>query len=83
MSGCDFRHTELPFQNIGHCSHGSSLALASQVEKYGLRTVRGRTGGVRVEHVTRPNSTAAAAATDFMVDRIDEAPLVYILSRSA
>ena len=75
MDERDFNHTELPFQNMGHCCHGSSLALASQVEKYGLRTVRGRTGGVRVEHVTRSNSTAAAAATTFMVHRFDDALL--------
>lgn len=66
----------MPFQNIGHCFHGSSLALASQVEKYGLRTVRGSTGGVRVEHVIRPNSVATAAATIFMMHQIDGPSLV-------
>ena len=34
---------------MGHLLHGSSLAFCSQVDRYGLRTMRGRIGGCRVE----------------------------------
>lgn len=46
-------HTLCPVQNIGHFDHGSSLASASHVERYGLRTIRGNTGGVSVDAAPR------------------------------
>jgi hypothetical protein len=55
------RYTSCPVQNIGHFSHGTSLALPSQVLKYGLRTMSGNTGGVRVE--AWPTAVASADAT--------------------
>lgn len=51
------RLTESPVQKMGHCSHGASRER-TQVLRYGLRTINGRTGGVRVEAL----ATAAAAA---------------------
>lgn len=55
-------HTSSPVQNMGHLLHGSSLASFNQVLMYGVRTVRGNTGGVSDEAATRPVSSAAAAA---------------------
>lgn len=51
---------------MGHLLHGTSLALASQVERYGLRTMRGNTGGVNVEAPTSDNNNddATIAARD-------------------
>lgn len=42
-------HTSWPVQNIGHLSHGFSLALVSQRLRYGLRTISGSTGGVSLD----------------------------------
>lgn len=36
---------------MGHLLQGTSLALASQVERYGLRTMSGSTGGVKTDAV--------------------------------
>lgn len=48
---------------MGHFFHGSSLASASHVERYGLRTISGNTGGFSVDAATKltrlPSSTAA------------------------
>lgn len=49
--------TLLPVQNMGQCSQGTSRALPNQVLRYGLRTISGRTGGVKVE---APTVTATA-----------------------
>jgi hypothetical protein len=38
-----------PVQKMGHFSQGTSRALPSQVLKYGFRTIKGMTGGVRDE----------------------------------
>lgn len=42
-----------PVQNVGQDSHGLPRASGSQVLRYGLRTTRGRTGGVRTEACVR------------------------------
>ncbi len=47
---------------MGHLLHGSSLALASHVERYGFRTISGNTGGVNVEASAEASRLAAAAA---------------------
>lgn len=58
-----------------HSLHGSSLALASQVERYGLRTMSGSTGGVSVEATlkltlaSRVAATAVKAAAERIVDK--------------
>jgi len=46
-----------PVQKMGHFSHGSSRAPVSQVLRYGLRTSKGRTGGVSVEALATAAST--------------------------
>jgi hypothetical protein len=59
-----------PVQNIGHFSHGKSRALPSHVDRYGLRTMRGSTGGVRRDAEERRGSTAATttqAETSFIL----------------
>ena len=56
--------TSSPVQNMGHLSHGDSLALPNQVLRYGVRTVRGNTGGLSFEAPTgSPNSAEPAATT--------------------
>jgi hypothetical protein len=40
------RLTISPVQNIGHVLHGGSRASCSQALRYGVRTMRGRIGGV-------------------------------------
>jgi hypothetical protein len=47
---------------MGHLFHGTSRALASQVLKYGVRTINGSTGGVRVEQLERAGSSKQNAA---------------------
>jgi hypothetical protein len=47
---------------MGHLFHGTSRALASQVLKYGVRTINGSTGGVRVEQLELAHSSTTAAA---------------------
>jgi hypothetical protein len=51
-----------PVQNMGHLLHGTSRALASQVLKYGVRTINGSTGGVRVEQLESAGRSKVAAA---------------------
>lgn len=47
---------------MGHLDHGSSLASASHVDRYGFRTISGSTGGVRVEaELAELNRLAARA----------------------
>ncbi len=48
---------------MGHLLHGTSRALASQVLKYGFRTINGNTGGVRVEQVESTGRSRQAVAT--------------------
>jgi hypothetical protein len=48
---------------MGHLVHGLSLALPSQVERYGFLTTNGRTGGVKVEAATDETSDVTATAT--------------------
>ena len=55
-------HTSSPVQNIGHLSHGVSLALPNHVLKYGFRTARGSTGGVSTEAIAGRSSAEPAAA---------------------
>jgi hypothetical protein len=57
-------HTSCPVQKIGQRFHGTSLAFPSQVLKYGFLTIKGMTGGVKVEAPT--GVTAAAAARQFV-----------------
>jgi hypothetical protein len=47
---------------MGHLFHGTSRALASQVLKYGVRTINGSTGGVRVEQLEFAHSSTTPAA---------------------
>jgi hypothetical protein len=54
---------------MGQRSQGWPLAFPSQVLKYGFRTRRGRTGGVKVEASIL---MAAIAATRYLVQRIVE-----------
>lgn len=51
-----------PVQNMGHLLHGKSRALASQVLRYGFRTINGSTGGVRVEQSERAGRSRHAVA---------------------
>lgn len=67
----DSKHTEPPVQNIGHDVQGSSLALASQVERYGFRTMSGSTGGVSVDAVLSLLSTLAARAVTATARMLD------------
>lgn len=74
--------TRSPVQNIGHSYHGGSLASPSQVLKYGLRTINGRTGGVSLEawaDKTSADPAAAAAATvsQRMVEEMHEIIVNY------
>lgn len=55
--------TSSPVQNMGHLSHGVSLALPSHALKYGFLTARGTTGGVSFEAPTGRLSSADPAAT--------------------
>lgn len=51
---------------MGHDDQGSSLALASQVERYGFLTTSGSTGGVSVDAVLsllKLSTLAARAVT--------------------
>ena len=48
-----------PVQNMGHSCHGGSLASPNQVLRYGFRTIKGSTGGVKLD----ANAEPAAAAT--------------------
>lgn len=53
---------------MGHLVHGLSLALPSQVERYGFLTIKGNTGGFKVEAATDETSEVTAATTcSFMV----------------
>lgn len=54
---------------MGHSLQGTSLALASQVERYGLRTMSGSTGGVNVE-ASRVVLMLSRPATTAMKERI-------------
>ena len=69
-------HTDAPVQNIGHLFHGASLASSSHVLRYGLRTIRGSTGGECVEadaeklHSAEPR--AAAAKDQSIVGRVKQ-----------
>lgn len=58
-------HTSSPVQNIGHLFHGEILASPSHVLRYGLRTIKGKTGGVKVDASAIELSSAepATAAT--------------------
>jgi hypothetical protein len=47
---------------MGHFFHGTSRALPSQVLKYGFRTIRGSTGGVRVEQLATADRSREAVA---------------------
>ena len=47
---------------MGHLLHGTSLASASHVERYGFRTIRGNTGGVRVEALVKQSKLTATTA---------------------
>jgi hypothetical protein len=53
--------TSAPVQNMGHLLHGSSRAFWSHVLRYGLRTMRGRTGGLSVEAPTALARSAVRA----------------------
>ena len=55
--------TSSPVQNIGHFPHGFSLASPSQVLRYGLRTMSGSTGGVKVEAYKPASATVHSAAS--------------------
>ena len=48
---------------MGHLLHGTSLALANQMERYGLRTISGSTGGDSVEAYVKLSRLAATAKT--------------------
>lgn len=53
---------------MGHLDHGLSLALPSQVERYGFLTINGNTGGFRVEAAANETSEVTVATTcSFMV----------------
>ena len=60
-------HTGSPVQNIGQFSHGGSLACPNQVLKYGFRTNKGITGGVKVEASMSTAAVAARAMDHLMV----------------
>jgi hypothetical protein len=45
---------------MGHFDQGSSRAFCSHVLRYGLRTIRGRTGGAREAPATLARSAARA-----------------------
>jgi hypothetical protein len=48
---------------MGHLSHGGLRALGSHVLRYGLRTISGRTGGVRMD-VADDTAASEASRTD-------------------
>jgi hypothetical protein len=52
---------------MGHLLHGSPRAFCSHVLRYGLRTIRGRTGGFNVD---APATLARSAAAATVKDRI-------------
>jgi hypothetical protein len=62
--------TSEPVQNMGHFFHGSSLAFPSHVLRYGLRTMSGRTGGVRDEASATPARSAVEAVAMTPKERI-------------
>ena len=45
---------------MGHLLHGTSLASASHVERYGFRTMSGKTGGVSVEALVKHSKSKLA-----------------------
>jgi hypothetical protein len=56
--------TSEPVQNIGHLLHGSSRAFCNHVLRYGLLTIKGRTGGWRVDALaTLPSSADPATSS--------------------
>lgn len=63
-------HTSWPVQNIGHLFHGSSLASLSHKLRYGLRTIRGSTGGFSLDALAskliKARAEAAAARSRCM-----------------
>ena len=63
--------TSSPVQNMGHLSHGVSLASPSHVLKYGFLTVRGNTGGVSFEASAERVSNAELAAAMLMSQCIE------------
>jgi hypothetical protein len=64
--------TSAPVQNIGHLVQGSSRALCNHVLRYGLRTIRGRTGGVREARATLARSAARAKPGERIASINDE-----------
>lgn len=54
--------TSWPVQNIGHLFHGFSLASLSHKLRYGLRTIRGSTGGVSLDALASKLIKARAQA---------------------
>jgi hypothetical protein len=65
--------TSCPVQNMGHFSHGLSLAFPSHVLRYGFRTIKGSTGGVNREH-SATAARRANAETGRMVKGNEEDP---------
>ena len=56
-------HTSSPVQNMGHLCHGVSLASPNHALKYGVRTVKGTTGGVSFDAPTGRLSRAEPAVS--------------------
>ena len=70
------RLTCAPVQNMGQSSHGGLRAFPSHVLRYGLRTIRGRTGGFSVD------ASTTVAADSIRAACIDQSPKRNILGGS-